>query len=283
MNIILLITVCDLNKNRVLNQIENLNNLYKSTVKFIPVFSCNMEYIRNYDVIKVDTTIDSYNNLYKKLFLSFEYIDKHYNYDFICKLDDDTLINFDRFDENVLIGNDYIGQMLNGKGDSTITIDLYFYDIHKSIPITDDFFAKSDFTFAKGNCYFLSKSAVSEILKHRTFIDNLDGKKRINEDRLFGYLLQKNPNIKKKDISLTDEFTVENLLQVTVNYFSIHPIHESIYKSLISKTIDEQKVIIEKYKSVNLLSRKILLHELENRIQSTVINFVNDKRSIGIG
>ena len=103
-----------------------------------------------------------------------------------------------------------------------------------------------------------------------------------NEDILMGYFLR-NKNIIINDINHVDTFTEENNVQVTRNYFSIHPIHENLYQSLIGLDIPHQTSIISNNKILNNIKRDIYRNKLTNEIKITIKKFVNSPRSMGLG
>jgi hypothetical protein len=233
-----------------------------------------------YEVLNVDVS-ENYTNLYKKLFAAYKEINARYTYDFIWKVDDDTKINFESLNTEMLEGMDYVGRMLNGNLDAKIRIDLDFCNLHKEISFKPPFFDSVDFQFASGDSYFLSRRAVDWILQQNHIIEKCEGY-RVNEDRLFGYLLR-DKDLNTKDISLNTEFTEENDLQATEGYLTIHPISMFIFTSLIGFSVESQIQKLNDNKSINLLRRKAYVQELENELKRVINNFVNSKRSIGLG
>ena len=286
MKIILLITVCNQNKQRIKNQINNLKySLNLSNIKFHPIFLFGS----NGDVtgIPYETMIvdvdEKYNFLFLKLNKAYKIINEKYDYDFICKIDDDTKINLELFKKEWIFGCDYIGRIFDDNLKSTITIDMDFCQIHKTIDLKPNIFNGVNFKYASGDCYFLSKKSVNFIQFSDIIVDNIikDGN-RVNEDRMFGYILR-DKNIIIKDINLINTEIKENDLQVTTDYFTIHPINEYLYPSLIGVKIKEQMFIINEKKPLNLITRKIYQKQLEDTIKKTIIDFVNSKKAIGMG
>ena len=82
---------------------------------------------------------------------------------------------------------------------------------------------------------------------------------------------------------MTNEVIEENELQVTTDYFTIHPIGESVLPSLIGVKIKEQLPIINNSKLLNLTRRKAYMVELENQLRKVIDDFSNAKKSIGMG
>tara|TARA_R110000868_G_scaffold195048_3_gene440731 strand:+ start:15882 stop:16742 length:861 start_codon:yes stop_codon:yes gene_type:complete len=283
--IILLITVCNQNKKRIINQLFNLSTQHsKEDMIFKPVFlfgaggdTSNIPY----DTLVVDVK-EQYTNLYLKLFKAYKIINKKYTYDYICKIDDDTKINLQNLDINLLENKDYIGRFFSGVTETSITLKIDFCNLYKVINLIPDALCQN-YQYASGDCYFISKKAVEHILSKESIIQNLaHDVNEINEDSIFGKLLE-SPDIIKGDINLTNEFSTINELQLTQNYFTFHPINENLYTQLIDKTIDEQINIINNNKTLNLLKRKLDISELENNLKKVVFDFLNSKRTNGLG
>jgi len=286
MKIILLITVCKQYKSRIQNQIENLKNISKVTgVEWQPVFlfakdDKTLDINIPHDILTVDVE-ERYNVLYKKMFAAYKAIDAKYEYDFICKIDDDTKLNIENFNVEWIRGKDYVGGFHPGSARLNVTFDFDFYDIHKTVSLIPDFFNTVPFKFATGDLYFLSKKAVSCIISAEEIIEKCSGL-RSYEDRLFGYILH-NKGMVIDDIKLKNVDTVENRLQVTKNYFSIHPIHDALFPQLIGKKPEEQFEFICNNPTLNLLRRTAYIKELEKKILDAVNDFVNSPKSMGLG
>jgi hypothetical protein len=228
---------------------------------------------------------EEYTSLYKKLFAGYKALYDR-DFDFICKIDDDTKINVERLDKSLLEGADYVGRMFNGGGDwsAKITIDLDLLDIHHTIYNADDF-VTTPFKFATGDCYFLSKKAIKYIIEQEEAIIKYSKEydSYVREDGLFGYLLY-DKDVVVRDINCMTPLTTENRLQVTQNYFSIHPISEVLFNQLIGISADKQMEIINDNKILNLLKRKIYLNNLENKIKNVISEFLNDNtKTTGLG
>lgn len=286
MKIILLVTVCKQYKSRIQNQIDNLKNLPKvNGVEWHPIFlfaedNKTLDITIPYDILTVNVE-ERYNILYRKMFAAYKAVDAKYNYDFICKIDDDTKINLDVFDPEWIRGKDYVGGMYSSSARLNITFDFDFYHIHKTVSLVPDFLNKIKSEFASGDLYFLSKKAVKHILTTEKIIEECEGL-RAYEDRLFGYLLH-DKGMVTSDIKLMNEDVEENRLQVTNNYFSIHPIHDMLFPQLIGKSPKEQFDFICNSPTLNLLRRSAYIKDLERRILETVNDFVNSPKSMGLG
>lgn len=281
---LLVITVCKNNRNRVFNQIENLakNSSLLEKFNIHPIFITSQDddlELNEFEVLKVNV-IDKYTNLYQKIFLSFDKL-KDREFDFICKIDDDTLINLDKFNLNLILGFDYIGRTSNNFTGSHITINFNMFMIDNKIDFYPSKYFKKPFKFCSGDCYFLSKKALSILLEKKDFLNNLDNE-IVCEDQLIGYLLD-NEDIKINDITETSRVITENSLQVTKDFFTIHPVNEKIFKSLIDLDFNSQINILEKNKFSNHSLRLAYLSNLQSRIKQEVINFYNENKLIGLG
>ena len=280
-NIILLITVCNQNRQRIKNHVDNLYNqsLINNDIKFTPVFVFGKDGDTTgipFDTIITDVE-EKYSNLKLKLLASYKTVSEDYDFDFLIKIDDDTKVNLGQFKKEWVVGKDYVGRFIDGNISSKIILELEMFNMYKTIILNPQKFIETNYKFATGDCYILSKKAIQYINNHDCKYDNIFG-----EDRMFGFIL-KSDDIVKNDIKLTNEMTNKCNLQVTIDYFTIHPIHENVYQSLIDKAIDEQLSIIENKSLFNLSIRKMYLRELEDKIKNTVIDFMNSKKTIGLG
>jgi hypothetical protein len=214
------------------------------------------------------------------MFLAFiEVLRLYPDLDFICKIDDDTLINFDRFDHNMLQNMDYVGRMFSGKASMKITLDLDLFDIHNTFDMGQQFL-NEEFTFATGNCYFLSKKALHFVVNSKMM--TFDNSLRIPEDKLFGYILKDKPVV-LNDINYSNKVIEENRLQVTQNFFSIHPVHENLFNNLLNLKVEEQIDFLNNNKLLNFTKRMVYMKILENQLKNVIIEFIDSKKTIGLG
>jgi hypothetical protein len=248
---------------------------------FVPVFVIGKNQTSEipYPTIRVDVE-DKYRFLYKKMFLTFiEVLRLYPDLDFICKIDDDTLINFDRFNDSMLQNMDYIGRMSHGKSSMKIILDLDLFDIHTTFNMNQQFL-NEEFTFATGNCYFLSKKALQFIVNSKLMI--FDDSLRIPEDKLFGYMLKDKP-IVLNNINYSNKTIEENRLQVTQNFFSIHPIHENLFDNLLNLKVEEQINFLHNNKILNFTRRMVYTKGLEDNLKNVITEFIDSKKTIGLG
>jgi len=280
---ILAIVVCEQNIKRIKNQINNL--MFYNNDNNLPYFffgnTCSTEtrdILKDYNVINLPVEEKYIFHSIKTLEL-LKWLSK-IDFSHVVKIDDDTLLN-----TNLLknIEGDYIGRFINSHQNSFITINLEKYCIHKRINHFSRLF-NFPFKFATGDCYILSKQAVKlaveKSINNKPTISELPF---INEDEYVGFLLSSFSELIKKDITLRTDFTETNLLQVTDNYMSVHPIDETIFDSLIGKNKDEINNIISKNSLRNLGKRKLYIDNLEKNILKTIEDFLNAPKSIGIG
>lgn len=292
MTIVLVITVCQQNQARILHQINNLNNaktagLIPEEVNLIPLFvfgksaSPSGFNVKNpYETLVVDVP-ERYTMLHRKLFAAYEYVRKNYEFDFIWKIDDDTKVNFQALNPDSLKGKDYIGRMSNSWMDAKLRVDLDFCNLHKDITFKTTAFDGINYKYATGDCYFLSPKAVDWILQQRHLLEKCDDGFTC-EDRMVGYMLDEK-DLVIEDIGLYNDFTIQNDLQVTNGYLTIHPISQFVFTSLIGFPVEDQIVRLEQSQSINLTKRKAYVQELENKLKQVVTDFLNSKRSIGMG
>jgi hypothetical protein len=142
-------------------------------------------------------------------------------------------------------------------------------------------FFNEQFKFPTGDCYFLNKKAISYILSQEKVLE-LCNNRYVLEDKLNGYILSKS-GLKSNNINVYDDFAKNNLMQITTNYFSIHPVSNIIYMKLLGKSVQEQQQIINENKIINLSSRFAYINTLEEKIKQAVMDFSNSKKSIGLG
>jgi len=284
MKILLLLTVCEQNLVRIKNLIKIFKAQYVEMEKagFEPLFvvgtPCNTIDFEGFNHIKVDVE-EKYTNHYLKLFESFKQI-MNMPFDYICKADDDTYLDFSRFNPTMIQGYDYAGRLLDNDPTAAITVIMNIFMLQKELNFFPPFF-KEQFKFPTGDCYFLSKKAISYILTQEKILESCENR-YVLEDKLYGYILDKS-SFKSNNINVYDDFAKNNLMQITTNYFSIHPVSNIIYTKLLGKTIKEQQQIINENKMINLSSRLAYINTLEEKIKQAVMDFSNSKKSIGLG
>jgi hypothetical protein len=285
MKILLLITVCNLNSIRIQNQIQNIkkhkNLLEKYNIH--PIFCTldeNLNIDKSYDVVCLSGFEEKYTNLARKIVHSFEFLYKNYKFDFIIKIDDDTIFNVDRLDLNVF-NYDYIGKFFDNFTKNEIIINLPNYNINETIRLYPNAYSNTPFKYAGGNFYILSKKSIETIIANKDLLEDFYKENvRVSEDQFVGYCLR-SENINKLDCNYQTKNTVQKVLQVTSNLTSLHPINNILFTKILHETPEKQLEILEK--SSSLIYRKMLLKNLTDDIKSVVFDFVNSKKNSGMG
>jgi hypothetical protein len=281
MKIALIITVCEAYKNRAINQFNNLIKHKKHLKKYniTPIFFTSKESI-TFDfspflTVNFPHLEETYNNLYLKILESFNYVNTKLDYDYVIKIDDDTLFNIDKFNLTILTA-DYIGSPETNLAENYISLPRL------------NLFKKIDLGMHKGKCfymcgdfYILSKKAIQHIL---TNIEKTDQIKEefICEDYLIGHLLN-DAQITTKNIKLIPTNQWEEQLQITENYMTIHPIMDKDFDKLISVSFKEQLKRLEEISSkISHAYRSMLVENLQKELIEVIKNFFDSQKSSGI-
>lgn len=286
MKILLLITTCNLNKERILNQIKNLKKHEESLLKlnihpkFVTADSDLI--VDNFDVIKLSGFNEEYTNLAKKTVYGIEYAVLNENFDYLIKMDDDTLFNVDCLTLDCF-KSDYTGGFFETFARNEIIINLPAYGIREEpIRLYPHDYLNTSFSFAAGNFYILSKKAAEIIATSKSILDKFYAEYiHVSEDQLVGYLLR-DSNISKKNITYKTHETEAKRVQLTENLISLHPIPTALYSSLLSKTPNEQ---LNTLMASNILDfgRKKVTEQIKTTIKKTVFELLNLKRMSGMG
>lgn len=283
---LLAIIVCSLNEERIIHQIKNLekheNVLQQKNIEPIFVFGKgnNISCAKKYRCVELDVE-EKYTNLAKKIFAFLEYSLEYEQFNNIIKIDDDTLFNIDLF-KDLYLEYDYVGGFEETYSKNTITIDLPAYRWKKQILLYPSFYSTVEFGFARGDFYILSKKAVEEIVSQKTLLDKAyEENVRVGEDQFVGYCLRYS-NFTRKDIKDSSYDYNIKALQITENNLSLHPIHNNLFLTLLSKTPLEQANILSNSVLTNV-SRETAGERLKANIHKTIAEFLNSKKSIGMG
>lgn len=284
LKIIMLIFVCKTNYVRISNQIENLKKHASLLTEYNihPIFVTADKELdtKGYNVIQIETIEEKYTNLAQKVMNCFEHLQQTYSFDYLIKIDDDTLFNVDRLDCNIFT-HDYIGLFFDHFTDNEIKIHLPNYNLYETIKLYPSIYTNSNFKFAAGNFYVLSNKAVKRVLEHKLVLNACyEENVRVNEDQFIGYCLQKD-DITKYDYRYETKETKDQVLQITSNLTSLHPISNFLFQTMIPLSPEEQlKTLI---KSASLMYRKVLLEQLKQNLKNVIFNFVNSKKLSGMG
>jgi hypothetical protein len=281
MKIILIITVCEAYKNRAINQFNNLikHKKHLKKHKIVPIFFTSKEPL-SFDVspfltINFPHLEETYNNLYLKILESLKYVNSELEYDYVIKIDDDTLFNIDRFNSTMLTA-DYIGSP-----------EINLAENYISLPRLN-LFKKIDLGMHKGKCFYmcgdfyaLSKKAIEHVLSNIEKVKKIK-EEFICEDYLIGYLLENAP-ITTKNIKLTSTKQWEEQLQITENYISIHPIMDKDFDKLVNVPFKEQIKRLEEISSkISHAYRTMLVEQLQKQLIDVIKTFFNSQKSSGI-
>lgn len=285
LKIIVLATVCERYKDRILNLIKNFDFFQKDlqTKNITPLFvygKQNLSIDIPYPTIQVDVE-EKYTTLYQKIYKGLKHIHQKLDYDYVIKIDDDTLVNFNLLDKP-LFEADYTGRMHGNFSINTIDINLPMYNIRHTIDLYPSKVFKTEFSFATGDFYILSKKAVNLILEKEAKLSSFLESDYICEDQMIGYFL-KDGDLNRKNISLMTEEIEKNILQITSNLVSLHPVNSVLFQSLIGLDPQHQLFKLLEAKRTNLWYRKTLVQSLESELKEVLLRFANSPKKMGMG
>lgn len=185
------------------------------------------ENITNKRIVKLNVC-DDYFSLRYKVLQALEY-SLSYDYDYFIKIDDDTFFDFSNIDMLSFKDYDYIGNFLSYK--NLLKIQSHHIEYLKSKKINSripqEYFNNeiSEFSYAAGGFYILSKSTVIKILNKLKQFNSEPCIKQ--EDAFIGYLCSL-CSLKILDIS-------DNLDFYDVSKYEIfcHPVNTFVNKKLL--------------------------------------------------
>lgn len=283
MRIALMITVCEQNLDRIHNQIKNLQK-HKQFLKdfnidpYFVLGKTKFAFESSYKTLYVDVE-EKYTNLYLKILEGFKKLYAE-GYDYVIKIDDDTIFNIDQFSLDILSA-DYIGRFHSEYSENSIDIKLPMFNIETQIKFFPSIF-QEQFKFATGDFYILSRRAILVLLQK---IDSFKEKLKeeyVCEDQLVGFLLK--PSVcTQKDIKLETNDAYFNVLQITKNCLSLHPIHTSLFDLLLNTPATKQLDTLLESGKISYFYRKSLIKKLESNLKQVLFDFVNSKKSMGLG
>lgn len=273
MKTILLITASSKHYDRAQNQIKNLNlfNNILEQKNIVPYFLIDTDFdkklIQGFQYIEYNKE-DIYTNLYKKLMFGYKHIFNNVEFDFLIKIDDDTYIDFNSINVDVFKDYDYTGYFIvNEPSSGSITIN--FLSNIESINLYPPF-CRDLKRYAAGSCYILSKYAV-KILINYLFPHNIESF-YINEDQLYGYILQIH-NVTVKDISIKTDFTKTNNIFLTD--FSMHPVNSIIFKKLIGTSLSQIENTVNRLSIFNTGIRNTINSSIKDHIIASIKTYIN--------
>ena len=294
MKILLAITVCEQNKERIVNQLALLSKhaeylkLYNITPLFVYGNTDISVSIEPHSKIKLDVE-ERYTNLYKKIFCMFEKC-LDFNFDYLIKIDDDTLFNINLFDPSALTA-DYIGRFMPSFTENAVHIFLPTLNIYSALKFYPKIF-KEPFKFATGDLYILSRRVVEFLAQKK---DEIFSKCReqeyVCEDQLVGFCIKDIPEFTSLDITYTPESYPDDreetyrIFQITKNLMSFHPIYTEDFLSLMNEgpEVQEYQLINDEKKNASILYRTALQEKLRKQVEKYVLEFINHKKIMGMG
>jgi len=281
MNIALIITVCEAYKARAINQFNNLikHKDYLKKYNITPIFFTNEEPL-SFDVspfltINFSNLKETYNNLYLKVLESLKYVNSNLQYDYVIKIDDDTLFNIDKFNLSLLTA-DYIGVPVTSLDENYIIIPRL--KTQKKINLG---MHEGQCFYMCGDFYILSKKAVEHVLNKTEKVKEIK-EEFICEDYLIGYLLKDTP-ITTKNIKLKTTEAWQEMLQITQDYMSIHPIMDKDFDKLIKISFKDQITRLSTVScTIGRAYRTTLVEKLQKDLIEVIRNFLNSQKNSGI-
>jgi len=228
MKLLVFITTYNKNVGRI-NTIENTwaKKLKEKNIPYFFISGDNLEV--NAPTIKLNDFVESYEQLPLKSFHLFKE-SLNYEYDYILKADDDTFLNIDLLNGDIL-KFDYIGKFNNPSN----APNLHYYKCNDNFKVPKK---AAKYKYAEGGMYILSRKAVQKIveLPEKTFINTPENYK--GEDVLVGDILHGDDFTKLdiKDVELSKKLNMD----ITKNGLSLHPVHSIIMPKIYNLSFDEQ-------------------------------------------
>jgi LmbE family N-acetylglucosaminyl deacetylase len=234
MKLLVLITTYKKNTGRV-KTIQNTwaKSLQKKNIPYYFISGDNIDIDAPFIHLKEFT--ESYEQLPLKTFHILSESLKH-DYDLLIKTDDDTFLNIDLLNEDIL-NFDYIGKFNEPK----YAPNIHYYKCSGEFKVPKK---AAKYKYAEGGVYILSRKAVQKIVDtpQETFINTPENYK--GEDVMVGDLLHEDrfSKLDIKDAHLSKTLNMD----VTKNGFSFHPVHNIIMPKIYNLNLDEQtKILLE--------------------------------------
>lgn len=137
-------------------------------------------------------TNDDYNSLPHKVIMSYEAIEKTFDYKYIFKTDDDQILNNNRFFDMAKGMIERLEPQVHYGGNVVDVKQAYISKYHKIHPELPENLPILPIKYCSGRFYFLSKEAIGALLKRKTKIE-----KEYLEDYAIGLHL---PNLYKDNV-----------------------------------------------------------------------------------
>ena len=188
-DIILLILNCKKYREKAIVQKNTWLKTIPSNIKYYHVIGDNEKcngrdiYVDENESIIYTNTLDDYNSLPSKVITALAGIHSKFDFKYVFKTDDDQKL----LNNNLFIQlQDAITQSQCHYGGHLLNVPDHisnYYTVHDCLP--RDLYLKST-SYASGRFYFLSKSAVEDLIKKKE-----DIKKQIIEDHAIGLFLDR--------------------------------------------------------------------------------------------
>lgn len=209
--ICIVVLSCDKYKDRIENLQKNLlNNINYDYYIIRADHTLNSSQINN-NILTVNCE-ECYENLPKKTLMAYKYLYNNFDYDYILKIDDDTMINIpilEKFIENKFLNLDYLG----GKAGGHVDIKWHFGKCKNPELNNKKYWnGYNGYWCGGGFGYILSRPSISILLREDNYKYICE---EIYEDKAIGDILRKHdilphfeylPNLKiSKKLSMTGD------------------------------------------------------------------------------
>lgn len=182
--IIILILTCNVKRQQIIRK-TYLNDIKRIGYEYYFVIGGEKNEIIG-DILYVQVE-EKYENLPNKMILAYQFIFKNRKFDYIYKLDDDVIVNFDRLEDIPYYNFEYYGRLVGEK-----TFDRYSHtnkvsndSIWKNKKYNKSYYGK---WYGGGFSYFISFNAINILINNSTLIKNdlLEDKAIGDTLKLFG-------------------------------------------------------------------------------------------------
>lgn len=224
-----------------------LLDYYANTLKYPVYFITGDKDIKHDNMLYINFN-ESYDQLGLKTYLTFKRLNK-LRFDYLIKLNDDTLFNIDRLLKIDISAYDYIGKIENQNKESSTS---HFFKCSKAFKIPK---RSNEVEYVEGGFVVLSRKAFNQVLKvpKKYFLNSPENYS--GEDQKIGKILHK-----ARKLNLNSKFSKYLNMDIAGEGISFHPVHESLTEQLIDKTFEEQLNIFSKNSHKNEYNISELLY-----------------------
>lgn len=228
MKLLVLITTYNKNIGRV-NTIQSTwaNKLLQNNIPYYFISGDDM--CTDAPFIHLKQCTESYEQLPLKTFHALN-ASLNYDYDYLIKVDDDTLLNIDLLTHDIL-QFDYIGKF----NTPAYAPNLHYYKCNDTFKVPKK---AAKHKYAEGGMYILSRKAVEKVVSmpQQMFVNTPDSYQ--GEDVLVGDILHHDAYTKLdiKDDALSKKLNMD----VTRGGISLHPVHSILMPKIYNLNMDEQ-------------------------------------------